>query len=267
MKKKILVGLILVGLLAITGCGGGSGSTATQNATTSISTNEKITVSAAASLKEALNEITANYVAERHIKGEQIALTFAGSGTLRQQIEQGAPSSIFISANEENMKQLQDKGLMDDVKPWAKNSLVLIVPAGKELVKIEQLVNASKIAIGTPETVPAGKYAKAMLENRGIWNTVESKVVYAKDVRAVLSYVMERAVDAGFVYRTDALQGKDKVVIADTALADSIKAIIYPIGLVKANQNTLSKDFYDYLNSEASQKVLEKYGFNMIDKK
>lgn len=261
MNKKVLVSLALACMVAATGCGGDAGKTADKNATVQIPANEKITVSAAASLKEALNEITVNYVAERHIKADQIAITYAGSGTLRQQIEQGAPSSIFISANEDNMKQLQDKGVMDGVKPWTKNALVLIVPAGKEQIKIDQLANASKIAIGTPETVPAGKYAKTMLEKLGTWNAVESKIVYAKDVRAVLNYVMEGAVDAGFVYKTDAMQGKDKVVITDTAPTGSIKDVVYPIGLIKANQNTLSKDFYEYLNSEASQKVMEKYGF------
>lgn len=258
MNKKWL-GVALSTLLLVTaGCGQ---SDDTKKADVS---KETITVSAAASMQVAMNELKDDYVKAHHLDASQIAINYGGSGTLRQQIEQGAPTSIFISANESNMKLLQDKNLVEKVKPLTANSLVLIVPKGKQAYKISDLGNVNRLAIGTVETVPAGKYAEESLKKLGLWEQVQPKLVYAKDVKAVTAYIAEATADAGFVYKTDAMASKDRVVITDTAPADSHKPIIYPIALVTKNENQLAKDFYAYLTSAEAQQILQKYGFTSV---
>ena len=174
MKRNWLVGLMMAGMLALAGCGG-QGDTSS----TAPSTTETITVSAAASMQGALEELKADYVKKHNLKPEQVNIVYAGSGTLRQQIEEGAPSSIFISANKKNMDQLNEKGLMDNIRPFVANTLVMIVPKGKEAVTLDNVANAKRVAIGTVETVPAGKYAKeslALKDKVDISATVDAKL-------------------------------------------------------------------------------------------
>ncbi len=255
MKKWVGVSLLCMAL-AVAGCGGQTGSKEADKLA-----SQKITVSAAASLQNALNEVKANYISARHLKEDQIAINYGASGALQQQIEQGAPASLFISASEKNMDNLAKKNLVEGIKPFTTNSLVLITPAGKDKLTIDQLTANIRLAIGEPKSVPAGMYAKQVLDKKNIWSKVEANIVYAKDVRAVLAYISQGAADAGFVYKTDAMEGKDKVIIVDTAAADTHDAIIYPIGIVSKNKNELTTDFYNYLLTDDAQKVLEKYGF------
>lgn len=255
---KLIVVLILSGaLLVATGCG----SSRDSNKGAAVDQNQKITVSAAASLQAAMTELKANFIKSHNLKENQIAINFGGSGTLRQQIESGAPASIFVSADEKNMKMLQDKNLVSQVKPLTANSLVLITQKDKAAININQLLSVNRLSLGTIETVPAGKYAQETLKNLNLWNQVESHIVYGKDVKAVAAYVAEGSADAGFVYKTDALDLKDKVEIVDTAPADSHTAILYPIGIVTKYDNSLAQEFYKYLTSEEAQQVLKKYGF------
>lgn len=247
--------------LAVSGCGGSSNDQKEAQAAKS----ESITVSAAASLQAAANELKDNFIKSRHLDPTQITLNFGGSGTLRQQIENGAPASIFISADEKNMHQLQEKNLVTKVKPLVANSLVLIVPKDKPQLTIEQLPSVNRLALGTVETVPAGKYAKQTLTKLNLWNQVESKVVYAKDVKAVAAYVAEGSADAGFVYKTDALDLKDRVQITATAPSDSHDPIRYPIAIVTKYDNDLAQQFYEYLTSNEAQQILQKYGFTNVD--
>lgn len=258
MRRHWLMGVVMVGMLALAGCGG------QQSANTSIapSTNETITVSAAASMQGALEELKADYVKQHNLKPEQVNIVYAGSGTLRQQIEEGAPSSIFISANKKNMDQLNEKGLMDKIRPFVANTLVMIVPKGKEAVTLDNITNAKRVAIGTIETVPAGKYAKDSLTKANLWDAVEPNVVFAKDVKAVGAYIAEGAADVGFVYKTDALALKDKVDISAIVDAKLHGPIEYPIGIVKKNQNKLTEDFYAFLTSKEASEVLAKWGFS-----
>ncbi len=180
MKRNWFMGLLMAGMLALAGCGGQQGTTTS----TAPSTNETITVSAAASMQGALEELKADYVKKHNLKPEQVNIVYAGSGTLRQQIEEGAPSSIFISANKKNMDQLNEKGLMDNIRPFVANTLVMIVPKGKEAVTLDNIANAKRVAIGTVETVPAGKYAKESLTKANLWDAVEPNIVFAKDVKS-----------------------------------------------------------------------------------
>ena len=258
--KRILLALMSVFMLAfLVGCGNDASKPAE---TGKPSTSEKITVQAAASLKGALTELADAYKKSHNLADDQIAINFAGSGTLRQQIEQGAPASLFISADEKNMKMLQEKDLVSDVKPFVTNELVLVVPKGQPKVELDQIASVKRIVLGNPETVPAGNYGKQVLTKLGVWEQVEANVVYAKDVKAVTASISQGAGDAGFIYKTDAIAAGDAVQISAVTPADSHDPVIYPIGIIKKYDNALAKDFYQYVMSPEGQKVLEKYGFS-----
>jgi len=226
--------------------------------------NVELTISAAASLKDAMDVIQKTYQ-EEHPE-VRLKFNFGASGSLQQQISQGAPVDLFFSAAEEKFELLVEKGTIakEDGLDLLGNELVLVVPKEDQSIKgFEDLVKEeiSKMSIGTPETVPAGKYAKESLEKMDVWKEVASKVVYAKDVRQVLSYVETGNVDAGIVYKTDALVS-DKVEIVASADPATHTPIIYPIGVIKdSKQYDAAKEFYQYLQSDDALKVFEKYGF------
>lgn len=258
MKKLFYVMILLALALMVGACGAAEKKEKV--------TDEKIVISAAASLQEALTEIKGNFIKARNLKEEQVSINFGGSGTLRRQIEQGAPSSLFISASESHMKALAEKDAVSNVITLLTNELVIIVPKGKPAYNVQNLRNMTRFAVGEPQTVPAGRYAMDALMHFQVWQELHEKAVFAKDVRSVLAYVREATVDAGFVYRTDALQGKDRVTITDTLPADSHEPIVYPMALVKKNQNELAKDFYAYLLTEDARTVFTKYGFGIGQK-
>ena len=224
----------------------------------------ELTISAAASLKDAMEVIQSTYQEEH----PEVTLKFnlGGSGSLQQQISQGAPVDLFFSAAEDKFDILveDDSIAKEDRVDLLGNSLVLVVPKENQSIKgFEDLAKAEidKISIGTPETVPAGKYAKESLEKMDLWKDVESKVVYAKDVRQVLSYVETGNVAAGIVYKTDALVS-NKVNIVATADPGTHTPIIYPMGIIKDSKNyEEAKDFYSYLQNNDALKVFEEYGF------
>ena len=226
--------------------------------------NVELTISAAASLKDAMDVIQSTYQ-EEHPE-VTLKFNFGGSGSLQQQISQGAPVDLFFSAAEDKFDVLVEEGNIakEDGVDLLGNSLVLVVPKENQSIKgFEDLAKAEidKISIGTPETVPAGKYAKESLEKTDLWKDVESKVVYAKDVRQVLSYVETGNVAAGIVYSTDALVS-DKVNIVATADSETHTPIIYPVGIIKDSKNyEEAKEFYSYLQSNDALKVFQEYGF------
>ena len=259
MRKILLVLMSICMLAFVVGCGNDASKTAES---AKPSTSEKITIQAAASLKGALTELADAYKKDHNLADDQITINFAGSGTLRQQIEQGAPASLFISADEKNMKMLQDKDLVTDVKPFVTNELVLVVPKNAAKVELNQIASVKRIVLGNPETVPAGNYGKQVLTKLGVWNQVEPNVVYAKDVKAVTASISQGAGDVGFIYKTDAIAAGDAVQISATTPADSHDPVIYPIGIIKKYDNALAQDFYKYVMSPEGQKVLEKYGFS-----
>lgn len=259
MRKILLVLMSICMLAFVVGCGNDASKTTDSSKP---STTEKITIQAAASLKGALTELADAYKKKHNLADDQITINFAGSGTLRQQIEQGAPASLFISADEKNMKMLQDKDLVTDVKPFVTNELVLVVPKGQPKVELDKIATVKRIVLGNPETVPAGNYGKQVLTKLGVWDQVEPNVVYAKDVKAVTASISQAAGDAGFIYKTDAIAAGDAVEIAAVTPADSHDPVIYPIGIIKKYDNALAQDFYTYVMSPEGQKVLEKYGFS-----
>jgi molybdate transport system substrate-binding protein len=260
-KSKRVLNLMLTAVmaLALAGCGGASGQPAADKV--------ELTVSAAASLTDALKEIQTAYESEH--PDIRLSLNFGGSGTLQQQIEQGAPADLFLSAADKNMRALVDKQLIeaDRQTELLTNELVVVVPAdgGAALTKLENLTNSDvkKVAIGIPESVPAGSYASEALKSVGLWDGLQAKTVQAKDVRQVLQYVETGNADAGFVYRTDALTSQ-KVKVAFAVDPTLYTKVMYPIGVVKATRHSKeAEDFYNYLQSREALDVFVKYGFSV----
>ncbi|BAY24203.1 molybdenum ABC transporter, periplasmic binding protein [Calothrix sp. NIES-2100] len=185
---------------------------------------------------------------------------------MQQQIEQGAPADIFISAGKKQVDALEEKGLLlaGTRSILAKNRLVLIVP--KSVVGITSFYNLKdskikKIAIGEPRSVPAGQYAEQVLQKLKILPQVKSKLVYANNVRQVLASVESGNADAGLVYITDAkISDKVKVVVAADEKYHS--PIVYPLAVLKSSKNSdAAKEFAKFLTSSQAKAVLQKYGF------
>lgn len=259
-KRYILFFSMVLLLLAVGGC--------SSNEQTKKSEDQKveITVSAAASLQDALTEIYAAF--KKDHPNIIVNYNFGGSGALQQQISQGAPVDLFFSAAEDKFDKLVNDGLIEKSKgiDLVGNELVLVIPkdSNKKIQAFEDLPKANRISIGTPEAVPAGQYAKDTLGNLRVWKNVEGKVVFAKDVRQVLTYVETSNVDAGIVYKTDALISK-KVKIVATAAENTHAPIVYPLGVIKKSSHPKEAQlFYDYLQNEKSMKTFEKYGFKSL---
>ncbi|MFC4598003.1 molybdate ABC transporter substrate-binding protein [Cohnella hongkongensis] len=258
IAKRFLISLLVAALLlAIAACGSTTGSDSAKRT--------ELIVSAAASLTDALNEIQPIF--EEAYPAIKLVFNFGASGALQQQIEQGAPADLFLSAATKNMKALADKQLIERQTNLLNNELVVVVPADSRAspASAPDLTSAEikKIAIGIPESVPAGSYAKEALTNAQLWDQLQPQLVQTKDVRQVLQYVETGNADAGFVYKTDALTS-DKVSIAFAVDPQSYAPVEYPIGIVKATKNAeQAKILYDYLQSQAAQDVFVKYGFSI----
>ena len=269
MKKfNLLFCSIMLSLLILAGCSTNEESNEPEVQKQEETTQEvELTISAAASLQDALNDITATF--EEEHPNVKINYNFGSSGSLQQQISQGAPVDLFFSAAEDKFDILVEEGLIEEEKgiDLVENEIVLVVPkdSTQEINAFEDLTKAEKVSIGIPETVPAGKYAKETLENLNVWNAVEEKIVPAKDVRQVLTYVETGNVDAGIVYKTDALISPDVEVIA-TADKSTHAPIIYPVGVIKDSSHADEAElFYKYLQNDKSLETLEKYGFKGIN--
>jgi molybdate transport system substrate-binding protein len=226
--------------------------------------NTNLLISAAASLKDVLEEIKPLY--QQSKANISINYNFGASGALQQQIEQGAPADIFISAAKKQVDALEQKGLLvaGTRNIIAKNRLVLVVPNNTVgVTSFYSLKDAKvkKIALGEPRSVPAGQYAQQVLEKLKIWEQIKSKLVFANNVRQVLASVETGNADAGLVYKTDAKISKNVkvVVIADEKYHS---AIIYPLAVVKRSKNVdAAKQFSQFLSSEQAKAVFKKYGF------
>jgi len=221
------------------------------------------TIFAAASLKNALDEIAARYTARP-------TLVYGASSALAKQIENGAPADLFISADIDWMDYVEKKGLLapGTRKNLLGNRLVLIAPA-KQPVKLQpapgfpisSFLKNGRIALAEPATVPAGKYAKAALEKYGVWQQVAGRVAAAENVRAALGLVARGEAPLGVVYQTDA-SAEPAVMVAGVFPADSHPPIVYPAAVLKsARRGAVS--FMEHLASPASQRVFEKHGFTV----
>ncbi|HEU4963114.1 MAG TPA: molybdate ABC transporter substrate-binding protein [Bacilli bacterium] len=225
-------------------------------------------VLSAASLSDAMQEVKSVY--ESSHPDVELLESFGSSGTLQQQIEQGAPADLFLSAGEGQMQALLAKNLIDTAhrQDLLTNELVLIVPSDGTTSTVKSLADLTqpdvkKVAIGQPDTVPAGHYAKETLSAERLWQPLQDKLLYAKDVRQVLTYVETGNVDAGLVYATDARTSK-RVKVVVTADANSHNPIVYPYGIVKATDHAKqAQALYDWLQSAEATRIFASYGFKM----
>jgi molybdate transport system substrate-binding protein len=223
-----------------------------------------ITVSAAASLMQAFQDISAQF--ETQNPEIKVKFNFGASGALMQQIANGAPVDVFASADTDTMDKAVAKGVVAaaDVKVFTTNKLVLIVPTQSK-ANMQQLADLKKpefkrFAMGTPASVPAGNYAKDALEKAGLWLELKDKIINTTNVRQALDYVSRDEVDAGFVYASDALLMQDKVKLAFQV--STVKPIHYPVAkVVGSTQQSAAQKFIEFLQTPKAQAILRKYGF------
>ena len=232
--------------------------------------DKTITVFAAASMKNALDEIDAAYTAKTGVK---FSVSYAASSVLAKQIEQGAPADVFVSADTDWMDYAIGKKTINEPTRvnLLGNSIVLIAPKDSRIdnVTITQgfdlakLAGDGKIATGDVKSVPVGKYAKAALEKLGAWQAAEPKFAMADSVRAALALVARGEAPLGIVYLTDAQVAKVKVV--GSFPDDSHPPIIYPVALtLQGAKSDAAKAYLDYLKSDAAKAVFEKAGFAIL---
>jgi len=226
---------------------------------------ETINLSVAASMTDGFKEILALYSSSH--PGVTLQPNFASSGSLVKQIEQGAPADIYVSANPKWMQYLVDMQLIEPgtVRILAYNSLVFV---GREdrSVDLGGLIQLDRIALGTPQSVPAGHYARQAMENAGVYAELAEmkKLVLAKDVRQALLYADQGEVDGAFVYRTDALLATDAKILF-VVPAELYDPVSYPVALTGSGRKKESaRAFYEFLNSHEAMAVLKKYGFQPI---
>jgi len=231
--------------------------------------DKSLTVFAAASMKNALDDINAAYTAKTGVK---ITASYAASSALAKQIEGGAPADVFISADLDWMDYVAKKNLIkaDTRSNLLGNRIVLVAPKDKaKPVEITQgfdlgaLVGDGKLAMGAVESVPAGKYGKAALEKLGAWKGVEAKVAGAESVRAALAFVSRGEAPYGIVYQTDAAADKG-VAIVGTFPADSHPPIIYPVAILSDSKNADAKAYLDFLKSAKAEPFFKAEGFTIL---
>jgi molybdate transport system substrate-binding protein len=259
--------ILLLVIMALAGCGG---SPAATTSTTAPAQHIELNVSAAASLTDALTEVNKLYM-QLH-ENVTIVTNFGSSGTLQKQIEQGAPVDVFLSAGAKQVQALQDEGLLLDGTRanLFTNRLVLVVPKNSALTltSFTDLTNDNikQIAIGDPESVPAGTYGKQAFDQLGIYDLVQPKLILCSDVKQVLSYVEAGNVDAGIVYATDAALSSSVKITAD-APAEVNAKIVYPGAVIKAGKNAeTARAYMQFLISSEAKAVFEKYGFIVVQK-
>jgi len=223
-----------------------------------------IVVSAAASLSNAFGDLGKAYEATH--AGDKVVLNFAASDVLLKQFEQGAPADVFASADEATMDRAAQSNLIDAStrRDFATNTLVLIVGGtAKSPANLQELTGAdyAHIAIGNPDSVPAGRYAKQALTTAHLWDTLQPQIVPTQNVRQALDYVARGEAQAGFVYATDADTQKDRVHVAMTV--PTATPVRYPIAVTSKSQHAdAAKGFVAYVESADAQAVLKRYGFS-----
>lgn len=230
--------------------------------------SKEVLVLAAASLTDVLTELASTY---KDATGVTVTFSFASSGALQTQIESGSPADIFFSAAQKQMNALEEQSLIDSDtrKNLLENKVVLITPVNSTL-NIKSFndmanPNVKKIGLGEPKSVPVGQYSEEILSNLSILDVVKAKAVYGSDVRNVLSWAETGEIDCGVVYETDA-KIANNINIITQAPEGSHKKVIYPIAIVSSSENKEeAKKFIDYISTDDSMKVFEKYGFSPVN--
>lgn len=231
--------------------------------------DKTITVFAAASMKNALDEVDAAYTAKTGVK---ITASYAASSVLAKQIEQGAPADVFVSADTDWMDYAASRKTINELSRvnLLGNSIVLIAPKDSKIDNViiaqgfdlAKLAGDGRIATGDVKSVPVGKYAKAALTSLGAWQAAEPKFAMAESVRAALTLVARGEAALGIVYSTDA-KVEPGVKIVGTFPADSHPAIIYPVAATTTAKGG-TNDYLAFLRSSAAKTILEKYGFKFL---
>lgn len=229
---------------------------------------QQVNVFAAASLKNALDEVAADFTART---GTPVVVSYAGSNTLARQIIEGAPADIFISANREWADEVEKAGLVQDRRDLLGNTLVLVahgsgaasVTIGPDL-DLRGMLNGGKLAMALIDSVPAGQYGKAALEHLGIWDGISTEVAQSDNVRAALALVATGEAPLGIVYATDATAQPDVSVVGRFP-ADSHPPITYPAVLLKDAADDGDRAFFQALSDPAADAVFAQYGFRVID--
>ncbi|MFZ5763020.1 MAG: molybdate ABC transporter substrate-binding protein [Thermodesulfobacteriota bacterium] len=222
----------------------------------------ELLVSAAASLTEAFKEIGPRFGAAN--PGVRVKFNFAASGPLLQQIAQGAPVDLFATADQETMDRAEKGG---HLKPGSRvnfvaNSLVLVTPPAGTLKKVAELQAGAvqRIALGNPDSVPVGRYAREALEKQKMWQPLSPKFVMAISVKQALEYVQRGEVEAGFVYGSDAVAAKGRVRVA--ADIPTATPIVYPAAVVATSTHPKEATaFLRFLREPEAQAIFRKYGF------
>ena len=231
---------------------------------------QSILVAAAASLKNAYEDKLIPMFEEQY-PGVTVEGTYDSSGKLQTQIEEGLEADVFMSAATKQMKALDDEGMIasDSIVNLLENKIVLIVPAGSDskIDSFEKIGDAASIALGDPESVPAGQYAKEALTNLNVWDSIQDKVSFGTNVTEVLNQVAAASADAGIVYATDAASKADQVTVVAEAPEGSLeKKVIYPVAVVKVTAHEdAAKAFVDFLQTPEAIKVFEAYGFTAAE--
>ncbi|MFS2223274.1 molybdate ABC transporter substrate-binding protein [Pantoea sp. B65] len=228
---------------------------------------DNITVFAAASLTNALEDIATQY---EQGKGVKVVSSFASSSTLARQIEQGAPADLFISADQQWMDYAIDKKTMDESSRYTLlgNELVLVAPSSVKPQPVtiskttdwKSLLNGQRLAVGDPDHVPAGIYAQEALQNLGAWDTLSPMMARGNSVRAALALVERNETPYGIVYGSDAV-ASNKVTVVGIFPADSHKPVEYPMAIVKQHNSAAVTAFYQYLKGPEATAIFKRYGF------
>ncbi|GLS88172.1 molybdate ABC transporter substrate-binding protein [Cypionkella aquatica] len=232
----------------------------------------EITVFAAASLKNALDSIAADWQKET---GNSVVISYDSTAKLAKQIEQGAPADVFISASKKWMDTLSDENLInkDGRKDLLGNTLVLVASGKANPVDINKdldlkaLLGDGKLSMGTVDSVPAGQYGKEALESLGLWASVEANVAQSDNVRAALALVAAGEAPYGIVYGSDAIaddESGDKVSVVATFPTDSHTPIVYPAAVTAQSVKPEAQSFLDALSSDASAAVFVAQGFTVL---
>ena len=270
MKKLLIIAVIvLIAAVTIGSCSAGWFDFLGGNATNDTSLDgQEVNLAAAASLKNAFDDKLIPMFEEKY-PGVKVTPTYASSGDLQTQIENGLEADVFISAANKQMNALADEGLVDNSTnlQFLENKVVLIVPADSDanITSFDDLKNVEgNIAIGDPESVPAGQYAQEVLNNTGLWETVEPKLSLGTDVTAVLNQVAQGSADCGIVYATDAKSTDDVKVVCE-APDDALKTpVIYPVAALKnSTDSNATQAFMDFLQTQEAKDVFVDYGFTL----
>ena len=233
------------------------------------SAQKTVTVFAAASLKNALDEAAALF---QKAQGAEIKSSYAASLTLAKQIEAGAPADIFISADAASMDYLAEKKL---IKPETRvdllgNTLVVVAPSSSPLKSLAftkeaflSALGSGRIATGDPASVPVGKYAKAAFEKLNLWSTLESRFAFTDNVRSALVFVAREEAPLGVVYSTDA-KSEPKVKVVATFAENTHPKIVYPIAAIRASGGEMAARFLEFLKGSAAKAVFQRNGFTVL---